>query len=143
MAGKDAESQRRKRVAEEKLWGALIESIERSRKNPIARSLVFRIFFLYGSLEKFNNLIKIMSINIDPLKTIVPSFTRDQANFLIKTYNDIICDIHSNFKRRDAYVDSFSNFEELKAPTFNDVAKRLYMIGMTLNQIMSYLIRWM
>jgi len=143
MSEKESEAQRRKRVAEEKLWGSLIESIERSRKNPIAKSLVFRMVYLSGAIEQFSNVIKIKPINIDPTQTVVPTFTCSQANFLIKTYNDIISDIHSNFKRRDATVNDFSDFEELETPTFDDVSKTLYMMGISLYQAISYLIRWM
>lgn len=138
-----SEAQRRSNVAAEKLWGALIESIERSRKNPIAKSLVFRIYFLNEAIIPFSKLIKTMSIKINPLHTVVPNFTRAQANVLIKTYNHIIYDIHSNFKKRDAKIDSFSAFEELEEPTLDDVATVLYTMVIALNQAISYLLRWM
>ena len=58
MSEKESEAQRRASVATEKLWGALIESIERSRKNPIAKSLVFRMVFLCGAIEQFSIVIR-------------------------------------------------------------------------------------
>lgn len=143
MSEKDSEAERRRKVAEEKVWGALIESIERSRKNPIAKSLVFRIVFFYGAIEQFSNLIKIMSSKINPVKTVVPTFTRDQANVLINTYNDIIHDIHSNFRRRDAAIDQFSDFKLITEPTYDEVAKILYRMGVALYQALGYLVRWM
>ena len=143
MSEKGSEAQRRAEVAEEKLYGALIEAIERSRKNPIAKSLAFRMIYLSGAIEQFSNLIKPMSNDINPVKTVVPHFTRSQINVLIKTYNDIIHDIHSNFRRRDVTVNGFSDLEELEAPNLNDVNKILYTMWIALYQAISYLIRWM
>jgi len=140
---KDNESERRRRVAEEKAWGAIIESIERTRKNPVARSVALRIFYLYNSLYKFADVCKEMGKKSDPLKTIVPSFTEEQTNFLIKTYNHIIDDFHSNFKKKDSLVDKFSPFNKLEqSPTINDVSKILFMMAINLVQMLCYLIRW-
>ena len=138
-----SEAQRRAKVAEEKLYGALIEAIERSRKNPIAKSIVFKMFFLHRSIEQLKNSLIVLSTSIDSLQNIVPNFTISQANFLIKTYNDIIYDIHTNFRRRDATVNGFSDFDEIEAPTYEDVANIAYMMEIALAQATSYLIRWM
>lgn len=143
MAEKESEAQRRMKVAQEKLGGAIIEAIERSRKNPIAKSLAFRIYYLHGSIVEFNNALQIVLSSINPVKTVVPTVTLSGINVLIKTYNDIISDIHLNFKKRDATVNSFSDFEELETPNYNDITKIVYRMAIALNQVMSYLVRWM
>jgi len=109
--------------------GALIESIERDRMRPIARSLCFRLLRLYESTCDFQQAVRKMGMNVDPLTTSAPPFTAEQANFLIKTYNDIIEDLRSHFAKKDSYVAKFSPIKELDKPTVNDVSKNLFMLG--------------
>ncbi len=73
---------------------------------------------------------------------IAPSFTAEQANFLITTYNSIIEDVHSNLSKKDPYVTKFSAFKVLHEPTINDVVKTLFMMGTNALQIISYMLRW-
>ena len=138
----DSEAERRRKVAEEKLWGGIIEAIERMRKQPIARSIGLRLGILLLSIDQFEKTVKAMGTSVDPLKTKAPSFTIEQTNFLIRTYNSIIEDLHSHFGERDSYVASFSPYKELDEPTLNDVAQILFMMGMNILQILSYMVRW-
>jgi len=138
----EKEIERRLRVAEEKIAGAIIELIERARMKPITRSIILRLFFLYKSVYGFQNTVKLMGKKGDPLETTAPIFTQEQANFLIDIYNDIIDDIHSHFKKKDSYVEKLPKFEKLDEPTINQVAKTLFMMGMYILQAMSYMIRW-
>jgi ribosomal protein S17E len=136
------EAERRSKIAEEKLAGYMIELIERMRKRPIADSITFRLYYLYESIRQFQKVVKAMGKNVDPIKTIAPSFTKEQANFLIRTYNHIIKDIHLHFGKKDSYVRSFPTLSELETPTLDDVTKILFTMGTNLAQIMSYMIRW-
>ena len=138
----DNELERRRKVAEEKIWGLLIESIEKSRKKHIARSIALRLFFLYESVRKFQETVRTMGKRVNPLTTTAPSFTVEQTNFLIRTYNSIIEDIHSHLRKKDSYIDSFSTLEELDKPTINEVAKTLFIMGTNILQLLSYMIRW-
>lgn len=54
----ESEAERRQEVAEEKVWGAIIEAVERMRKQPVARSMMFRLFFLYRSIGEFQKRLK-------------------------------------------------------------------------------------
>ena len=136
------ESERRRRVAQEKIWGSIIENIERSRRKPIAHSILLRLYFLHQHLTDYSTRSRSVIGGIDPLKTQAPPFTVQQVNFLIRTYNDIINDIYKHFRKKDSYVNEFSPFEELDKPTINDVYKTLYMIESESLQIMSYMFRW-
>ena len=137
------ESERRAKVAQEKLWGYLIEKVERGRMQPIAQSIMQRALLLYQSVGEFQKTVKEMGKHADPLRTIAPLFTTEQTNFLIRTYNTIIEDFHSHFKKKDSYVGKFSLFKELNEPTIDDVTKTLFMMGINISQIVSYLSRWM
>ena len=44
------ESERRAKIAQEKLWGSLIEKIERDRMQPIAKSIMLRGILLSQSV---------------------------------------------------------------------------------------------
>lgn len=136
------ESERRRRVANEKMWGAIIETTERMRKAPVTQSIMFRFYLLYQSIDEFQKTVKAMGKEVDPLRTIAPPFTKEQTNFLIRTYNNIIEDLHSHFGKKDSYVREFSALEELKQPNMNDVAKILFMMAMNVSQIIFYLFRW-
>ena len=83
-----------------------------------------------------------MGKRVNPLTTIAPSFTVEQTNFLIRTYNSIIEDVHSHLRKKDSYIDSFSTLEELDKPTINEVAKTLFIMGTNILQLLSYMIRW-
>ena len=136
------ESERRRKVADEKMWGAIIETFERMRKGPVARSIMFRFYLLHQSVSEFQKTVKAMGQEADPLRTIALPFTKEQTNFLIRTYNNIIDDLHSHFGKKDSYVRRFSAFEELDEPTINDVAKILFMMAMNISQIIFYMARW-
>ena len=138
----DNEIERRRKVVEEKLWGSIIENIERLRKKPLISSLFTRLFFLYQALTHFSGAVKEMGIVSNPLKTEAPPFTLEQTNFLITTYNDIITDLHSNLGEEDSFIKKFSPINQLDKPTINDVAKTLFLMGMNSAQIMAYLLRW-
>lgn len=83
-----------------------------------------------------------MGREIDPLITPAPFFIKEQTNLLIKIYNSIIEDIHSHFRKKDAYIKKFSTLKELDTPTINDIVKTLYLMGINPSQIMCYMIRW-
>jgi len=136
------EAERRRKVAEEKMWGAIIENIERMRKRPLAFSIISRLYLLYQNLNEFLKVVKAMGGEVDPLRTLAPSFTKEQTNLLIKIYNSIIEDLHSHFRKKDSYVEKFSTLEELDMPTINDIAKTLYLMAINTSQIMCYMIRW-
>jgi hypothetical protein len=135
------EAERRRKVAEQKMWGATIEAIDRMRKQPLAHSIILRLWALYNSINELLNTAKVMGRSTDPAG-IAPSFTTEQTNFLITTYNSIIEDIHSNLSKKDPYVTKFSAFEILHEPTINDVVKTLFMMGTNTLQITSYMLRW-
>lgn len=137
------EVERRRKVAEEKMMGAFIELVEKMRKKPVARSIAFRLLFLYQSIYDFEQTVKAMGSSVDPIRTLAPPFTREQTNFLIRTYNSIIKDFHSHLAKKDSYVTEFSPFEDLNEPTINEVAKTLFMMGTNISQILSYMLRWM
>jgi hypothetical protein len=136
------EVKRRRKVVEEKMWGGLIEFVERKRKEPVARSITFRLYFLYQSISEFQKTVKAMGKDVDPVGTIAPPFTTEQTNFLIRTYNNVIKDLHLHFGKKDSYVRSFSAFSEIDEPTINDVAKILFTMGTNISQIICYMIRW-
>ena len=136
------ESERRRKVANEKMWGAIIETTERMRKAPVTQSIMFRFYLLYQSIDEFQKTVKAMGKEVDPLRTIAPPFTKEQTNFLIRTYNNIIEDLHSHFGKKDSHVRKFSALKELEQPTMNDVAKVLFMMAMNVSQIIFYLFRW-
>jgi len=144
MSGSDDsidEAERRRKVAEQKVWGAAIEAIDRMRKQPVAYSIILRLWSLYNSINDLLNTAKIIGKNTDPA-SIAPTFTTEQTNFLISTYNSIIEDIHSNLRKKDPYVTKFSAFKLLHEPTINDVVKTLFMMETNALQIMSYMLRW-
>jgi len=144
MSGSDDsidEAERRRKVAEQKVWGAAIEAIDRMRKQPVAYSIILRFWSLYNSVNDLLNTAKVIGKNIDPA-SIAPTFTTEQTNFLISTYNSIIEDIHSNLRKKDPYVTKFSAFKLLHEPTINDVVKTLFMMETNALQIMSYMLRW-
>lgn len=138
----EKEVDRRRRVAEEKIWGATIELVERLRKKPTARSIALRIITIYQPILDFQKTVKMMGKSVNPLKTLVPSYTKDQTNFLIKTYNSLIEDLQHNVGKKDSYVKSFFIFEELDDPTINEVVKIFFMMATNLSQILCYMIRW-
>ena len=142
MNTSDKEAERRRKVANEKMWGAIIETFERLRKKPIAQSIMFRFYLLHQSVDEFQKTVKAMGKEADPLRTIAPSFTKEQTNFLIRTYNDIVEDLHSHFGKKDSHVRGFSKLKELDEPTINDVAKTLFMMAMNISQIIYYMLRW-
>lgn len=143
MTEKESEAQRRAKVAEEKLYGYLIESIERSRKNPIAMSLVIKIYSLFGSIKNVTELINIILSSIDPIPTNILNDIGNRANNIINTYNDIIYDLQSNFRRRDAQIGRFSKIiKELESPTLNDINMTIIIIIDNLGQILGHLTRW-
>lgn len=137
----DDEAERRRRVADEKMWGAIIETLERSRKSPVARSIMFRAFNLHQLISEFQKTVKTMGIDVGH-RTVAPEFTRDETNFLIRTYNTIIKDLHSNFGKKDSYIRTFTVATQLDVPTINGVAKSLFKMATTLSQIIWYLTRW-
>ena len=136
------ESERRRKVANEKMWGAVIETFERMRKAPVAQSIMFRFYLLHQSIDEFQKTVKAMGKEADPLRTIAPPFTKEQTNFLIRTYNNIIEDLHTHLGKKDSYVHKFSALKELDEPTINDVAKILFMMAMNVSQIIFYMTRW-
>jgi len=136
------EAERRRKIAEEKMWGAIIENIERIRKRPVAFSIISRLYLFYQYINEFLKVVKAVERKVDPLRTPAPSFTKEQTNLLIETYNSIIEDIHSHFRKKDAYIKKFSTLEKLDTPTINDIAKTLYLMGINSSQIMCYMIRW-
>lgn len=136
------ESERRRRVANEKMWGAIIETTERMRKAPVAQSIMFRFYLLHQSVDEFQKTVKAMGKEVYPLGTIAPPFTKEQTNFLIRTYNSIVEDLHSHLGKKDSYVHKFSALKELDEPTINDVAKILFMMAMNVSQIIFYMFRW-
>ena len=138
----ESESERRRKVADEKMWGAIIETLEKMRKAPVAQSIMFRFYLLHQSIDEFQKTVKAMGKEVDPLRTIAPSFTKEQTNFLIGTYNNIIEDLHSHLGKKDAYVRKFSSLKKLEQPTINDVAKILFMMAMNVSQIIFYMFRW-
>jgi hypothetical protein len=138
----ESEAERRRKVAEEKMMGAFIEFVERIRKQPVACSIAFRLIFLYQSIYEFQQTVKAMGSSVDPTRTLAPPFTKEQTNFLIRTYNSIIKDLHSHLAKKDSYVTEFSAFEELDEPIINEVAKILFMMGTNISQILSYMVRW-
>lgn len=137
------EAERRRKLAEEKAMGALIEALERMRKQPVARSIMLRLYFLYMTLHDFSQIVKAMGMNFDPIRTQAPSFTKEQTNLLIKTYNSIIEDLRTHLRAKDSYVNEFSTLNELDEPTINDVAKNILHNG---NQYSTnyelYVTRW-
>jgi len=135
---------RRDLVAQEKLLGYIVESIERLRKKPIAKSIMLRLISLYGFVLDLHKVVKIMGTNprIVPTKTVAPSFTIEQANSLIKTYNGIIKDMKDHLRKKDAYIDSFQEMGMLKEATLNEVAKTLFIMGLNIMQIVTYMVRW-
>lgn len=137
------EAERRRKVAEEKIWGKMIESVERARKEPVARSIAFRLFSLLKSVRHFEKVVKMTWDHTDPLTSKVPPYTKNQTNFLIRTYNDVIRDLRLHLEKRDSYVREFSTFEELDDPTIDEIAGVIYKMGTIILQIISYLIRWM
>jgi hypothetical protein len=144
MRGNDGEDEveRRRKIAEEKMMGAFIELVEKIRKKPVARSIAFRLLFLSQAIYDFQQTVKAMGSSVDPITTPAPIFTKEQTNFLIKTYNSIIKDIHAHLAKKDSYVTEFSYFKELNKPTINEVAKTLFMMGTNILQILSYMLRW-
>ena len=54
------EAERRRRVAESKIMGALIEDIERIRKQPLIHSLITRLTLLYRLIGDFFPTVKAM-----------------------------------------------------------------------------------
>ena len=100
----EGELKRRRKVAMEKIMGAIIESIERVRKHPLVHSIAFRLLSLYQSIYMFSLTVKKMGSIVDPLRVKTPSFTVEQVNLLIETYNSIIRDIHSHLAKKDSYV---------------------------------------
>ena len=60
----EKEVDRRRRVAEEKIWGATIELVERLRKKPTARSIALRIITIYQPILDFQKTVKIIRIRI-------------------------------------------------------------------------------
>jgi len=136
------EIKRRRKVAMVKALGALIESLERGRMTPLARSIAFRLVFLHQSVEDLLSVVKAMGLKVDPMKTKAPLFTVEQANILIETYNSVIRDIKSHFAKKDSYISSFSAIDKLEEPTINEVAKNLFIMGINILQILSYLVRW-
>jgi len=138
----DNESERRRKVADEKMWGAIIETIERVRVQPKARSIAFRLLGLYQSIVEFQKTVVEIGKSID-YRSVAPSFTTEQTNFLIKTYNSVIEDLCSHFEKKDSYVSGFSTFKEIDEPSINDVAKTLFMMGTNISQIIFYMMRWM
>jgi hypothetical protein len=142
------EVKKRRKVVEEKMWGALIELVERTRKKPMAHSIFYRFLFLSSSLSDLQLSVKEIIVILqrkgaDSLETQAPSFVIEQMNYLIKTYNSIIKDLHLHFKKKDSYITEFSPFEELNKPTIGDIAKNLFMMGTNVSQILSYMLRWM
>ena len=92
--------------------------------------------------KKFLELINIVLSSVDSWTARSRNDLRNRANSIIKTYNDIIYDIHSNFRSRDAQIDRFSKIEELESPTLNDMNIKIIILE-NLGQILGYLIRWM
>jgi len=138
----ESEADRRRGVAVEKLWGSIIEDLGRMRKRPVARSIMARLYSLHGQILEFRGTVKVMGTTVDPLKTTAPSFTTDQANLLVRTYNSIIADIRSHLGKRDSYVKGFGPINELREPLINDVARTLFTMATNVTQIMSYMLRW-
>lgn len=136
------ESERRRKVIEEKILGGVIEIIERARKEPVARSIALRLFFLLENIRQFGEVVKAMGKTTDPLTEKAPPFTKDQTNFLIRTYNSVINDLRSHLERKDSYLREFFPFEELDDPSINAVAKILFMMGTNILQLISYMLRW-
>ncbi|MBU0847311.1 hypothetical protein KKH23_09035, partial [Patescibacteria group bacterium] len=110
--------------------------------NPIANSLIYKIFFLIGSIKNVSEVINIISSSIDPIQTFILNDIKVQANIIIKTYNDIISDLHSNFRRRDAQIDRFSKIKEFESPTLKDINMTIIIMIENLGQIVGYLVRW-
>ena len=92
-------AERRRKIAEMKIWGAVIETIERARKHPEILSVMHRLTTLYEEVYKFHQAVKKMGADLikkggDPLKTLASTFTTEQTNIYIEVYNDIIEDMH-------------------------------------------------
>jgi len=136
------EIKRRMKVAEEKLWGAIIELIERVRMGPTAQSLFLRLLLLCKSIRDFQRAMIEKETNVDLSTTSAHPLVVERANSFIKTYNNIIKDLHSHFAKKDSYVVEFSPIEEPEWTTIGDVLITLSMLEENAIQIMSYLVRW-
>lgn len=142
------EAERRRKVVEEKAWGALIERVERMRKKPEARSIFYRLYFLNKGISESKPMTTeiiavLMRKGADALEAQAPSIVTEQTNFFIKTYNSIVKDIHSHLGKKDSYITEFSSFEELNEPTMSDIIKNIFMMEMNIRQITSYMLRWL
>ncbi len=137
------EAERRHRVAESKIMGALIEDIERIRKQSLIHSIITRLTLLYRLIGDFFPTVKAMGKKEGPL-TPAPIYTLEQTNSLIRTYNSIIEDIYMNLKKKDSYVNELKKFEleEQEKYSINEAAKTLYIMSMNILQIMGYMLRW-
>ena len=106
------EAERRRKVVEEKAWGALIERVERVRKKPVARSIFYRLYFLNKGISESKPMTtEIIAVLVrkgaDALEARAPSFVTEQTNDFIKTYNSIVKDLHSHLGNKDFYITEF------------------------------------
>jgi hypothetical protein len=138
------EIERRKEVYEEKMMGMLIESVEKIRKEPIARSIALRLYNLRNPvyLAQQATFLYVRGKNISPFKTSAPPFMATQLNFLIKTYNSVIEDLRSHLAKKDSYISDFSTIDLIDKPTVDVVTRTLSMMDTNILQILSYMTRW-
>jgi len=132
---------RRLNVVEEKLAGALIESVERMRSNPIVQSISFRILNFHQSLIGFRDIVGELLKSISAYDKAEPHI-KEIANYQIITYNSIIEDLQTNFKKKDSYIKSFSKIDLFDEPTIADLGVMIHKISNNNLQILTYLIRW-
>ncbi len=144
--GSENELERRREVLGEKLLGALIEYVERTRTRPTVLSIALRLLSLQENINKFGDEIvaalKMMIEKVDFSNTRVPSFITKTINNFIQTYNDIIENVHSHLRKKDSYVEKFSTLEEIHEPTIEETIYILTTMQMNISQIVSYLVRW-
>jgi len=138
------EAERRRKVVDEKLMGALIESIERMRKQPVVRSIALRLYSLYDFVYRGQQGAWVYTQAVGPssLKKQAPTFIATKLNFLIKTYNSIIKDLQSHLGKKDAYISEFSTVDIIDNPTIQLAIGTYSMIATNILQIISYLTRW-
>lgn len=139
----DSEAERRRKVAEEKAYGYLIEAIERARNKPVAFSILLRLLLLHDAVEKHEQTVKeLWSTMFRTFPTPSNKTILDKTNFLLRTYNDVIDDIYLHLQKRDSYIQQISKIVELEQFQLDDVLDKLYFISISIGQTATYMLRW-